>query len=173
MKTLSVAFGDSSPKGRAKELLQIRQHGAHRRVCRSPRLPLVTKGSCRRRRLMRSEGRRFAERQPVVRQNVHLLIPSVTASPCHRLAAARSRRGSDSPPGCHSMPRRRFATLVTKGRLWCVLFRIGVFQIAIAFCAGGAEPRPYVTTNFSVCKNGQGIIPALAFIRLCVFPVIF
>ena len=68
---------------------------------------------------MRSEGRRFAERHPVVRQNVHLLIPSVTASPCHRLAAARSRRGSDSLPGCHSTPRRRFATLVTKGRLWC------------------------------------------------------
>ena len=100
MKTLSVAFGDSSPKGRAKELLQIRQHGAHRRVCRSPRLPLVTKGSCRRRRLMRLEGRKFAERQPVVRQNVHLLIPSVTASPCH-------------------LP------LVTKGRLWRIPFRIG------------------------------------------------
>ena len=57
------------------------------------------------------------ERHPVVRQNEHLLIPSVTASPCHRLAAARSRRGSDSPPGCHGAPRRRFATLVTKGRL--------------------------------------------------------
>ena len=27
------------------------------------------------------------------------------------LAAARSRRGSDSPPDCHSLPRRRFATL--------------------------------------------------------------
>ena len=26
------------------------------------------------------------------------------------LAAARSRRGSDSPPDCHSIPRRRFAT---------------------------------------------------------------
>ena len=58
-----------------------------------------------------------AERHPMARQNVRLLIPSVTASPCHRLAAARSRRGSDSPPGCHSTPRRRFATLVTKGRL--------------------------------------------------------
>ena len=52
-------------------------------------------------------------------QKVHLLIPSGTASPCHRLAAARSRRGPDSPPGCHSIPRRRFAALVTKGRLWC------------------------------------------------------
>ena len=50
-------------------------------------------------------------------QSGRLLIPSVTAAPCHRLAAARSRRGSDSPPGCHSTPRRRFATLVTKGRL--------------------------------------------------------
>ncbi len=27
------------------------------------------------------------------------------------LAAARSRRGSDSLPGCHSLPRRRFASL--------------------------------------------------------------
>ena len=27
-----------------------------------------------------------------------------------RLAAARSRRGSDSPPDCHSLPRRHFAT---------------------------------------------------------------
>ena len=33
------------------------------------------------------------------------------ARKCHRLAAARSRRGSDSPPGCHSTPRRRFAAL--------------------------------------------------------------
>ena len=30
---------------------------------------------------------------------------------CHCLAAARSRRGSDMPPACHSLPRRRFATL--------------------------------------------------------------
>ena len=29
----------------------------------------------------------------------------------HCLAAARSRRGSDMPPACHSLPRRRFATL--------------------------------------------------------------
>ena len=31
------------------------------------------------------------------------------------LAAARSRSGSDSPPGCHSTPSRRFAT--HRGRL--------------------------------------------------------
>ena len=94
------------------------------RVCTTQRLPLVTKGSCRRRRLKGSERCRFAERPPtVVRQNVHLLIPSVTASPCHRLAAARSRRGSDSPPGCHSIPRRRFAALVTKGRLGLLQIR--------------------------------------------------
>ena len=37
--------------------------------------------------------------------------PSVTDKPCRRLAAARSRRGSDSPPDCHSLPRRHFATL--------------------------------------------------------------
>ena len=112
-------------------------HTPYWQICRSPRLPLVTKvakrrrgavaapqrrplvikGSCRRRRLRGSERCRFAERYPVVRQNVHLLIPSGFASLTHRLAAARSRRGSDSPPGCHSAPRRRFATLVTKGSL--------------------------------------------------------
>jgi len=32
------------------------------------------------------------------------------------LAAARSRRGSDMPPACHSLPRRRFATLKGKPR---------------------------------------------------------
>ena len=62
-------------------------------VCTAQRLPLVTEGSCRRRRLKGSERCKFAEHHPVVRQNVHLLIPSVTASPCH-------------------LP------LVTKGRLW-------------------------------------------------------
>ena len=45
---------------------------------------------------------RFAERHPVVQQNLQLLIPSVTASPRH-------------------LP------LVTKGRLWRVPFRIGTF----------------------------------------------
>ena len=37
-----------------------------------------------------------------------------TASGPPRLAAARSRRGSDSPPDCHSLPRRHFATLKVK-----------------------------------------------------------
>ena len=58
-----------------------------------------------------------AERHPMAQQNGRLLIPSGFVPLTHRLAAARSRRGSDSPPGCHSTPRRRFATLVTKGRL--------------------------------------------------------
>ena len=50
-------------------------------VCSTQRLPLVTKGSCRRRRLKGSERCRFAERPPAeVRQNVHLLIPSGFAS---------------------------------------------------------------------------------------------
>ena len=42
------------------------------------------------------------------------LIRQPAAVTC--LAAARSRRGSDSPPDCHSTPRRRFATL-HRGRL--------------------------------------------------------
>ena len=32
------------------------------------------------------------------------------ANACHRLAAARSRSGSDTTPWCHSLPSRRFAT---------------------------------------------------------------
>ena len=36
------------------------------------------------------------------------LLPSRSA--CHRLAAARSRSGSDTAPWCHSLPSRRFAT---------------------------------------------------------------
>ena len=32
------------------------------------------------------------------------ITPSVTATPCHPLAAARSTRGSDSPLDCHSLP---------------------------------------------------------------------
>ena len=39
--------------------------------------------------------------------------PSASLTPC--LAAARSRRGSDVPPACHSLPRRRFATLGGEG----------------------------------------------------------
>ena len=38
-----------------------------------------------------------------------LATPSALTRHC--LAAARSRRGSDMPPACHSLPRRRFATL--------------------------------------------------------------
>ena len=47
-------------------------------------------------------------------RSIFTQAPSVTAAhtclPCHRLAAARSRLGSDSPLDCHSLPRRRFAT---------------------------------------------------------------
>ena len=36
-----------------------------------------------------------------------------------RLAAARSRHGSDSPPDCHSLPYRHFATL-QQGEAWII-----------------------------------------------------
>ena len=46
---------------------------------------------------------------------LHSAITSTLATPSaltrHCLATARSRRGSDMPPACHSLPRRRFATL--------------------------------------------------------------
>ena len=38
--------------------------------------------------------------------------PPQSAAGRQRLAAARSRRGSDMPPACHSLPRRRCTTLV-------------------------------------------------------------
>ena len=48
-------------------------------------------------------------------------------TPYSRLAAARSRRGSDSPPDCHSIPRRRFATLEQGGEtFWCGLYSLAV-----------------------------------------------
>ena len=44
---------------------------------------------------------------------LHSAITSTLATPSaltrHCLATARSRRGSDMPPACHSLPRRRFA----------------------------------------------------------------
>ena len=54
-----------------------------------------------------------------------------------RLAAARSRHGSDSPPDCHSLPCRHFATPEEEPTLnkWTKLFKIkphphGIRQIA-------------------------------------------
>ncbi len=76
---------DTSPKGGGKGATQTR------RVSR--RLPLVAKGSCRRRRLKGSERCRFAERHPVAQQNVRLLIPCVTASPCHLPLVTKGRLG--------------------------------------------------------------------------------
>ena len=43
--------------------------------------------------------------------NTPTLETPQSAAGRQRLAAARSRRGSDMPPACHSLPRRRFATL--------------------------------------------------------------
>ena len=135
-------------------------------VCTAQRLPLVTKGSCRRRRLMRSEGRRSAQHPPAeVRQNLRLLIPSVTAAPCHRLAAARSRRGSDSLPGCHSTPRRRFATLVTKGSLGLLqIWQIGthrrICRSSLALPLGEPRMRAFPHRCVPICRtvlHGRGL----------------
>ena len=134
-------------------------HTPYWQICRSPRLPLVIKGSCRRRRLRGSERCGFAERYPVVRQNVHLLIPSGFASLTHRLAAARSRRGSDSPPGCHSTPRRRFATLVTKGRLWCIRFRRWRVRVHRCVLPGGQRRPPLrVRTALHWCARIRNVV---------------
>ena len=45
-------------------------------------------------------------------------FPPSRLTPCHRLAAARSRSGSDTTPWCHSLPSRRSAT--RRRRLWFV-----------------------------------------------------
>ena len=72
----------------------------------------------------------FVDNYIIMPNHIHLILtidtrrrPMVARRPlrhllrkCHRLAAARSRRGSDSPPGCHSTPRRRFATLRRGGK---------------------------------------------------------
>ena len=39
-----------------------------------------------------------------------MIYPSSVGYADTCLAAARAHRGSDSPPDCHSLPRRRFAT---------------------------------------------------------------
>ena len=44
MKTLSVACGDSSPKGRAKGLLQTRQIGTHPMPSPYAHFPIMGKG---------------------------------------------------------------------------------------------------------------------------------
>ena len=51
---------------------------------------------------------------------------------------ARSRSGSDTPPACHSLPSRRFATP-----------KVG-FYICFALNAAGASPRPTGTAFLPV-----------------------
>ena len=62
----------------------------------------------------------------------------VTLARATCLAAARSRRGSDSPPDCHSIPRRRFATQ-EKSWGYCKLRLVFsnlhiIYSIEICFC---------------------------------------
>ena len=47
-----------------------------------------------------------------------LMLSTSSVAMRQRLAAARSRHGSDSPPDCHSLPCRHCATL--KGKPWSI-----------------------------------------------------
>ena len=129
-------------------------HTPYWQTCRSPRLPLVTKaakrrrgavaapqrlplvikGSCRRRRLRGSERCRFAERYPVVRQNLHFLIPSGFASLTH-------------------LP------LVTKGRLWCIHFRRWGARVHRCVLPGGQRRPPLrVRTASHWCARIRNVV---------------
>ena len=62
----------------------------------------------------------------------------------HRLAAARSRSGSDTTPWCHSFPSRRFATQRARLLVSPIITQIGrenKFSAEICL-AVGASPRP-------------------------------
>ena len=50
---------------------------------------------------------------------LYLFIYPLRRQRRHRLAAARSRSGSERPPDVHSLPSRRFATLL-QGEAWII-----------------------------------------------------
>ena len=65
---------------------------------------------------------------------ITIRVPSSGSCGPTCLAAARLRRGSDMPPACHSLPRRRFASLQGEG-LYAAGFNIPLsifhFQFSI------------------------------------------
>ena len=69
--------------------------------------------------------------------------PHPSRCACHLLAAARSRRGSDSPPDCHSIPRRRFATQEKPGEQGYALSEIFLLRRMWNFC--------FAQMKYSVC----------------------
>ena len=79
----------------------------------------------------------------------------------HCLAAARSRRGSDMPPACHSLPRRRFATLRGaalrgKGFKFCADFKTALRTFLAPLLGELAVVRPTEGSPvFSNCQEGK------------------
>ena len=108
----------------------------------SPRLPL--EGKLARKRLMRWKRSSLILFNNEIRIR-HLIRAAQSAA--HRLAAARSRHGSDSPPDCHSLPCRHCATLESfKGRLW----RVSVFLLPQSLARQLPRRRsPHLTINLS------------------------
>ena len=72
----------------------------------------------------------------------------------HCLAAARSRRGSDMPPACHSLPRRRFATLRGAALRGKDLGRSADFSCVAARKNGTVQAVPFTLFNSQIRRRG-------------------
>ena len=119
----------------------------HRRICESPRLPLVIKGSCRRRRLRGSERRRFAERPPAaVRQNAHPLIPSGFATLTHLPLVTKGRLG------CSAFLK---ASLGHQGEALVRTVSHGAVKFVTLYRAGGASAAPTLRRTKKTSRSGR------------------
>ena len=101
--------------GAVHEPLAVREYGDLKRAIRES--PLQDAASKRKIALLYSRKATFASHSgggvTVCRDgegDFYIFPPSPSAYGCHRLAAARSRHGSDNTLCCHSLPWRRFAT---------------------------------------------------------------
>ena len=73
---------------------------------------------------------------------------------CHCLAAARSRRGSDMPLACHSLPRRRFATLEGAALRGKDLGRSADFSCVAERKNGTVHAVPFTLFNSQIRRRG-------------------
>ena len=64
----------------------------------------------------------------------------------HRLAAARSRLGSDSPPDCHSLPRRHYVTFSKEGFFGSLAKRRGEKRQQSLFSLGAKNRSRFCRT---------------------------
>ena len=89
---------------------------------------------------------------------ITIRVPSSGSCGPTCLAAARSRRGSDMPPACHSLPRRRFASLQGEG-LYAAGFNIPLsifhFQFSIEKKPAGAGFFLSIFRSFRIRYRGN------------------